>query len=85
MAEQLISKLAVILHADVVGSTKLVQRDERQAHLRITDTFHRFSQTIQKYGGEVQEIRGDALLAEFCQGLGCGVCRLSVSTTKQRP
>lgn len=26
------SKLAVILHADVVGSTSLVQRDERVAH-----------------------------------------------------
>ena len=60
-------RLAVILHADVVGSTKLVQRDERRAHERITDTFRRFSSTIQEYGGEVHEIRGDALLAEFAR------------------
>ncbi len=60
-------KLAVILHADVVGSTVLVQRDERRAHERITNAFQRFSHTIQEYGGQVHEIRGDALLAEFAR------------------
>ena len=65
MAEQPTGKLAVILHADVVGSTVLVQRDERRAHERITNAFRRFSQTIQDYGGHVHEIRGDALVAEF--------------------
>ena len=68
MAEQPTGKLAVILHADVVGSTVLVQRDERRAHERITDAFRRFSQTIQVYGGEAHEIRGDALVAEFARG-----------------
>ncbi len=57
--------LAVIVHADVAGSTQLVQRDETLAHERITDTFHRLSSTIRQYGGVVHEIRGDALLAEF--------------------
>ena len=65
MAEEITGKLAVIIHADIVGSTALVQRDERRAHERITDTFQRFSETIQTYGGQVHEIRGDALLAEF--------------------
>lgn len=68
MAEQPTGKLAVILHADVVGSTSLVQHDERRAHARITDAFQRFSLTIQEYGGEAQEIRGDALVAEFARG-----------------
>jgi len=58
-------KLAVILHADVAGSTQLVQRDEQLAHERIQDAFRRFSVTIEKYHGRVQELRGDALLAEF--------------------
>jgi TolB-like protein/class 3 adenylate cyclase/Tfp pilus assembly protein PilF len=58
-------KLAVILHADVVGSTALVQRDERIAHDRIQDTFRRFSETIESYGGTAHEVRGDALLAEY--------------------
>ena len=35
MEEHTVRKLAVILHADVVGSTALVQHDERLAHGRI--------------------------------------------------
>ncbi len=59
------SKLAVILHADVVGSTALVQKDERVTHERIRDAFRRFSETIVAYGGITHELRGDALVAEF--------------------
>ena len=58
-------KLAVILHADVAGSTALVQRNEQLAHARIRETFQRFGVTIGKYHGQVRELRGDALLAEF--------------------
>ncbi len=58
-------KLAVILHADVAGSTGLVQRDESAAHKRIQDGFRRLSETIKAYGGIPREIRGDALVAEF--------------------
>jgi len=57
--------LAVILHADVAGSTALVQQDQQLAHERIQDTFQRFSNSIEKYQGHVLELRGDALLAKF--------------------
>ncbi len=57
--------LAVILHADVAGSTALVQRDKQLVHERIQNSFRRFSDTIEKYQGRVLELRGDALLAEF--------------------
>ena len=67
MANHPSRKLAVILHADVVGSTELVQRDESVAHERIQDSFRRFSETIKAYGGITQEIRGDALVAEFAR------------------
>ena len=60
-------KLAVLLHADVVESTSLVQKDETLAHERIQDTFRRFSETIGNYGGVALEIRGDALVAEFAR------------------
>lgn len=62
---QLSGKLAVILHADIVGSTMLVQQDEQKAHQRIRDSFQRFGKTIANYHGQVRELRGDALLAEF--------------------
>ena len=63
--DRLSGKLAVILHADVAGSTELVQQDKELAHERIQDTFRRFSVIIEKYQGNVLELRGDALLAEF--------------------
>ena len=58
-------KLAVLVHADVVGSTALVRANETLAHQRIQDTFRRFSETIISHGGTAHEIRGDALVAEF--------------------
>ena len=67
MAEQPTRKLAVILHADVVGSTALVQLNETFAHQRIQDTFRRFSETIINHSGIAREIRGDALVAEFAR------------------
>jgi adenylate cyclase len=63
--DHLSRKLAVILHADVVGSTSLVQQNETLAHERIQAAFHHFSKTIKTYGGIAREIRGDALVAEF--------------------
>jgi class 3 adenylate cyclase len=44
--DHLSGKLAVILHADIAGSTKLVQQDEQLAHERIQDAFQRFSDTV---------------------------------------
>jgi len=44
-------QLVVVLHADVVGSTALVQKDEALAHERIRDGFLRLSNTIEAYRG----------------------------------
>ncbi len=63
--DHLSRKLAVILHADVAGSTVLVQKNETLAHERILAVFNNFSETITSYGGIAREIRGDALVAEF--------------------
>lgn len=65
MTEESSRKLAVLLHADVVDSTTLVRLDETLAHARIQDAFESFSQTITQHNGTAQEIRGDALVAEF--------------------
>ena len=58
-------KLAVILHADVVGSTLLVQTNEMLSHERIRDAFKRLTDITQEQRGTAHEIRGDALVAEF--------------------
>lgn len=65
MPEEPSRKLAVLLHADIVGSTTLVQKNEILAHERIQDTFRRFAKTIETHEGVAHEIRGDALVAEF--------------------
>ena len=61
------ARLAVILHADVVGSTLLVRKDERIAHEGIRDAFARSARAIERRGGVVREIRGDALVADFAR------------------
>ena len=53
------------MHADVVGSTSLVQQDGLDAHLQVQSALRRFSDTIRAYGGSTEEIRGDALVALF--------------------
>ena len=63
--DRLSGTLAVILHADVAGSTELVQQDKELAHERVQESFLHFSTTIEKYQGHVLELRGDALLASF--------------------
>ncbi len=75
------SKLAVILHADVVGSTALVQKDERVAHERIRNSFRRFSKIIAAYGGITHELRGDALIAEFARASDSVLATLAFQIT----
>ena len=73
------SKLAVILHADVVGSTALVRKDESLAHDRIQAAFQLFTQALQRYGGTVHEIRGDALVAEFSRASDAVIAALAAT------
>ena len=58
-------KLAVILHADVAGSTQLVRQDESLAPQRVQKTFQDLGSVVRKHNGRVIESRGGALLAEL--------------------
>jgi adenylate cyclase len=84
MAKRQSRKLAVILHADVVGSTTLVQLSETLAHERIQNAFHHLSSAISAYGGIAHEIRGDALVAEFARASDavCAALRFQQSNTE---
>jgi adenylate cyclase len=81
VTEEPTRKLAVLLHADVIGSTALVQLNETVAHQRIQDTFQRFSQTITQHNGTTQEIRGDALVAEFSRASDAVTAALDFQST----
>ncbi len=63
--DDLTYRLAILLHADVAGSTELVRSDEALAHQRIVHAFRRFSETIANHGGKTLGVWGDALIAEF--------------------
>ena len=82
--DQLTRKLAVILHADVVGSTSLVQQDEALAHKRIRNAFNQFSETIAAYGGIAHEIRGDALVAEFERSSDAVTAAIAFQTSNEK-
>ena len=47
-------KLAVLLHADVAGSTALVHRNETIAHARVRDTFQRCEQSLKGFDQPVR-------------------------------
>ena len=78
-------KLAVILHADIAGSTELVQRNETLAHERIRDTFRQLSTTIKTFGGITHELRGDALVAEFDRASDAVCAALTFQTATSDP
>ncbi len=77
------TKLAVILHADVVGSTGLVQKDERAAHESIREAFSLLSSKVTQAGGSVHEVRGDALVALFDRASDAAKAALSYQTTRR--
>jgi len=81
--DHLSRKLAVILHADVVGSTSHVQKNETLAHERIQNTFRRFSETINNHNGIAHEIRGDALVAEFSRASDAVSASISFQATNR--
>ena len=80
VTEEPTRKLAVLLHADVIGSTALVQLNEIVAHERIRDAFQRFSETITVHNGIAHEIRGDALVAEFSKASDAVTAALEFQT-----
>ena len=84
MDEEPTCKLAVILHADVVGPTTLVRANETLAHQRIRDTFQRFSHAIRDHGRVAREIRGDALGAEFSEASDAGCFQAADAATSKR-
>ncbi|MFT5657435.1 MAG: class 3 adenylate cyclase/mono/diheme cytochrome c family protein [Gammaproteobacteria bacterium] len=77
-------KLTVLMHADIAGSTSMVQQDEVAAHERIKGVFRRFSQVIISYQGRVREIRGDALVAQFERASDAVAATLSFQQSQVR-
>jgi class 3 adenylate cyclase len=58
-------KLAAILHADVVGFSRLMGEDEAGTHRALGELRHAVDPLIATYGGRIVGTAGDSLLADF--------------------
>ena len=78
------TRFAFILHADVVGSTAMVRRNEHTAHERIRQAFTRLASAVTEHGGETVEVRGDALVAVFDKASDAVSCALGFQADNTR-
>src|SRR6266705_5235183 len=69
-------KLAAILHADVVGFSRLMVEDEAGTHRALGELRGAVDPLIAAHGGRIVGTAGDSLLADFSSvvdALGCAV------------
>ena len=69
-------KLAAILHADVVGFSRLMGEDEAGTHRALGELRHAVDPLIAAHGGRIVGTAGDSLLADFSSvvdALGCAI------------
>src|SRR5207244_11739301 len=69
-------KLAAILHADVVGFSRLMGEDEAGTHQALGKLRHAVDPLITEHGGRIVGTAGDSLLADFSSvvdALSCAV------------
>jgi len=71
-------RLAAILHADVVGYSRLMGEDENATLDRLTDYRAAMAECIERHGGRVVDTAGDSLLAEFSTVVGATSCALEL-------
>jgi class 3 adenylate cyclase len=69
-------KLAAIMHADVVGFSRLMGEDEAGTHQALSKLRRAVDPLITAHGGRIVGTAGDSLLADFSSvvdALGCAV------------
>ena len=64
-ADALSSRLAALLHADIVGYSRLSGADELGTHKTVRTYLKMIGDIVRSYGGRVVNHAGDAVLAEF--------------------
>ena len=77
-------KLAAILHADVVGYSRLMGEDEAGTHRILKDHFSAIAALITEHKGRVVSYAGDAVLADFTtvtDALNCAVAMQAIRGT----
>ena len=71
-------KLAAILHADVVGYSRLMGEDETATYNLVAECLDVFAAAISKHQGRVVNYAGDAVLADFTTVTAALTCAVAV-------
>jgi adenylate cyclase len=71
-------KLAAILHADVVGFSRLMGEDEAGTHRALGELRHVIDPLIAAHGGRIVGTVGDSLLADFASVVDALDCALEM-------
>ena len=71
-------KLAAILHADVVGFSRLMGADEAGTHRALGELRHAVDPLITAHGGRIVGTAGDSLLADFTSVVDALDCALEM-------
>ncbi len=71
-------KLTTILHADVVGYSRLMGEDEEGTHRTLSKSLHAITAMINSYGGKVWNLAGDAVLADFVSVVNALACAVDI-------
>jgi adenylate cyclase len=71
-------RLAGILHADVVGYSRLIETNEEGTYCALKSGLDLLSQCVTEHDGRVVNTAGDALLAEFASVVSAALCAITV-------
>src|SRR5438445_10340867 len=74
-------KLAAILHADVVGFSRLMGEDEAGTHRALRDLRRALDPLIAAHGGRIVGTAGDSLLADFSSVVDALSCAIEMQRT----
>ena len=69
-------KLAGILHADVVGFSRLMGEDEAGTHRALCELRSAVDPLIAAHGGRIVGAAGDSLLADFSSVVEALICAI---------
>src|SRR5438270_1583985 len=76
-------KLAAILHADVVGFSRLMGEDEAGTHRMLGELRHAVDPLISADGGRIVGTAGDSLLADFSSVVDALNCAVEMQRTSR--
>ena len=76
--EKLKRKLVAIVHADVVGYSRLSGSDEERTHRALSAALAQVRERVAGHGGRVVNTAGDAFLAEFGTATDALLCAVEI-------